>query len=222
MRSTDGDSGPMTYLGVRSRRFTRVLVLLLTGVLVAALSTTAPTDGAAAATTSWVWPLDPPPDVVNGFDPPAQRWDAGHRGVDLAGYAGQRVESAGDGVVSFAGMLGGRGVVTVSHGALRTTYLPVDATVSVGQRVIPGELIGTLAVIGGHCLPRVCLHWGLLRGATYLNPLTLVGAGPIRLLPASGPSTLRRLLMSGPAGGLLDPSSDPSIVTLPDTVFVLP
>jgi hypothetical protein len=68
----------------------------------------------------------------------------------------------------------------------------------------------------------VCLHWGLLRGATYLNPLTLVGAGPIRLLPASGPSTLRRLLMSGPAGGLLDPSSDPSIVTLPDTVFVLP
>lgn len=212
----------MSDLGSQSRPFARVLVVLLAGVLVTALSATSPTHATAAPASSWVWPLDPRPDVANGFEPPAQRWGAGHRGVDLAGYAGQPVLSAGGGVVSFAGMLGGRGVVTVSHGALRTTYLPLDAAVSVGQHVRTGEVIGTLAVIGGHCLPRVCLHWGLLRGSTYLNPLTLVGAGPIRLLPDAGPSTLRRLFMPTQASGPFTPSSEPSIVTVPDSLSVLP
>lgn len=205
----------MTDLGSRSRPFTRVLVMLLAGALFVALSTMAPPHGAAAATAGWVWPLDPRPDVVKAFAPPAQRWSAGHRGVDLAGYASEPVLSAGGGVVSFAGMLGGRGVVTVSHGALRTTYLPVGADVFVGQHVQAGDVIGTLAVIGGHCLPRICLHWGLLRGSTYLNPLTLVGAGPVRLLPDQGRSALRRLFMPTLAGSPLSPSSDPSIATVP-------
>ena len=46
-----------------------------------------------------------------------------------------------------------------------------------------GALIGTLQPMSSHCFPRACLHWGLLRGETYLDPLTLVGAGPVRLLP---------------------------------------
>ena len=37
---------------------------------------------------------------------------------------------------------------------------------------------------GSHCFPRACLHWGWIEGATtYLDPLRLVGAGPVRLLP---------------------------------------
>jgi murein DD-endopeptidase MepM/ murein hydrolase activator NlpD len=191
--TADDHPGSMTDLGSRLRPFTRLLILVLASVLITA-SAVAPSTRALAA-SSWVWPLDPEPEVVAGFDPPDERWNAGHRGVDLAGWAGEPVLSAGDGVVTFAGMLGGRGVVVVSHGLLRTTYLPVDSIVSVGQRVEAGEVIGTLAVIGGHCLPRVCLHWGLLRGSTYLNPLTLVGAGPIRLLPDPGSSTLRGLFM---------------------------
>ena len=132
---------------------------------------------------AWVWPIAPRPVVVHRFAPPEQRWEAGHRGVDLGTVFGAPVRSAGAGVVGFAGVIGGKPVVTVVHGALRTTYEPVVATVRVGQAVLPGEPIGLLAVVGGHCLPRACLHWGLLRGHTYLDPLTLVGAGPIRLLP---------------------------------------
>jgi murein DD-endopeptidase MepM/ murein hydrolase activator NlpD len=181
----------------RQRPLPRVLILFLLGSLLLALAV-APSTRAVAGTT-WVWPLDPQPVVLAGFDPPDDRWGSGHRGVDLAGYAGQSVRSAGDGVVSFAGMLGGRGVVAVTHGALRTTYLPVDADVSVGQRVEAGDVIGTLGVVGGHCLPRICLHWGLLRGSTYLNPLTLVGAGPIRLLPDSPTVSLRPLFMPVPS-----------------------
>ncbi len=133
-----------------------------------------------------VWPLSPDPDVVSGFDPPDSRWGAGHRGVDLAGAVGQQVHAARAGTVSFAGRIAGRGVVVVTHGATRTTYEPVAATVAVGDEVGAGDPLGRLELLGSHCLPRACLHWGLVRGTTYLDPLTLVGAGPVRLLPWSG------------------------------------
>ena len=130
------------------------------------------------------WPLRPRPTVVDGFDPPATRWGAGHRGVDLAGTVGQQVHSALAGTVTFAGRLAGRGVVVVDHGGTRTTYEPVSASVRVGDRVAAGAVIGRLELFGSHCLPRACLHWGLIEGRDhYLDPLTLVGAAPVVLLP---------------------------------------
>jgi murein DD-endopeptidase MepM/ murein hydrolase activator NlpD len=130
------------------------------------------------------WPLSPRPAVVRGFDPPASRWGAGHRGVDLLGSPGQRVHSALPGRVSFAGTIAGRGVVVVDHGDTRTTYEPVDASVAVGDVVAAGAVLGRLQTGGSHCFPRSCLHWGLIEGADhYLDPLTLVGLGPVRLLP---------------------------------------
>lgn len=130
-----------------------------------------------------VWPLRPRPEVVAGFDPPIDPWGSGHRGVDLLGSAGQPVLAALPGRVTFAGMLAGRGVVVVSHGDTRTTYEPVSADLSVGDTVAAGGRVGRLAVFGSHCFPRACLHWGWLRGETYLDPLDLVGGGPVRLLP---------------------------------------
>ena len=148
--------------------------------------------------TTGVWPLDPRPEVVTGFDPPTTTYGAGHRGVDLAGAAGQPVRAALGGVVTYAGLLAGRGVVVVSHGATRTTYEPVDATVRVGDRLADGQVIGRLSWAGSHCPPAACLHWGLLRGDTYLDPLTLVGAGPVRLLPLAGAAP-PVLSVAGPA-----------------------
>jgi hypothetical protein len=55
-----------------------------------------------------------------------------------------------------------------------------------------GGPIGVLELPGGHCFPRACLHWGWLRGETYLDPLRLVRGGPVRLLPLSVlPSAVR-------------------------------
>jgi len=131
-----------------------------------------------------VWPLVPEPAVIAGFDPPADEWGAGHRGVDLLAAPGQVVLAALPGQVSFAGSLAGRGVVVVDHGPTRTTYEPVAATVSVGDPVTAGAALGTLQTGGSHCAPRTCLHWGWIEGAeTYLDPLRLVGGGPVRLLP---------------------------------------
>ena len=75
----------------------------------------------------------------------------------------------------------------VDHGGPRTTYEPVAATVAVGDTVHAGATLGRLELFASHCFPRACLHWGLVEGAGhYLDPLTLVGAGPVRLLPLDG------------------------------------
>src|SRR5271168_5468665 len=75
------------------------------------------------------WPLRPTPTVVRGFDAPSPNWHPGHRGVDLAGTAGQPVYAAGSATVVFAGLLAGRPVVSLAHpGGLHTSYEPVRAT----------------------------------------------------------------------------------------------
>ncbi len=133
----------------------------------------------------WVWPVQPPV-VVRAFDPPPTPYAAGHRGVDLAAVAGQPVETAGAGVVSFAGQVAGIGVVVVRHdGGLRTTYEPVAPAVAAGQQVAAGAVIGH--VTGGHLGCTVCLHFGLRSGVDYLDPLSLFARGPVRLLPVDGP-----------------------------------
>ena len=162
------------------------LVLATSFVLYLGFVAPANAATAPAPVQRGAWPLDPRPEVATGFDPPQEAWGAGHRGVDLLGHAGQPVRTALGGRVTFASGLAGRGVVVVDHGDVRTTYEPVTAIVHVGQLVGRGERIGTLQRASSHCFPRACLHWGLLRGETYLDPLTLVGAGPIRLLPLDG------------------------------------
>lgn len=142
-----------------------------------------------ASASQGVWPVGPDHRVVQGFSPPEHRWGSGHRGVDLAGRPGQAVLAALAGTVTFVGKIAGKPVVVVSHGSRRTTYEPVLAVVTKGRMVDRGQQIGTLTTFQGHCLPRVCLHWGLIEGEqTYLDPMTLLGCGrrPVRLLPVNG------------------------------------
>ena len=134
-----------------------------------------------------VWPL-PEPHVERRFEPPPQPWAAGHRGVDLAGEAGQEVVATGPGTVSFAGSVAGKGVVSIllddsGDPPLRTTYEPVRPEVSAGERVLAGQVVGTLRVRPTHCGEKACLHWGLRRGKRYLDPLSLVRPERPVLLP---------------------------------------
>ncbi|MDO5744624.1 MAG: M23 family peptidase, partial [Micrococcaceae bacterium] len=50
---------------------------------------------------AWTWPLDPEPALLRAFDPPAQRWLSGHRGIDLAADPGNQVSAPSGGIVSF-------------------------------------------------------------------------------------------------------------------------
>lgn len=129
----------------------------------------------------WLPPLSPL-QVLAAFDPPAQDWLPGHRGVDLLALPGAVVTSPALGTVVFAGMVGGRPVVTIDHGALRTTYEPVTARVPVGHTVVGGQEFGVVAA-GGHC-DGVCVHWGALADETYVDPLFLLrGYVPVLKTP---------------------------------------
>ncbi|EWM65436.1 peptidase M23 [Micromonospora sp. M42] len=149
--------------------------------------------GGSATAGRFRWPLPGPPRVARGFDPPPQPWMSGHRGVDLAGAPGAQVRSAGAGTVLFAGSVAGRPVLTVRppRDGLRTTYEPVRSRVTAGTRVDAGTPIGDL--LAGHpgCAEAACLHWGLRRGAEYLDPL---GAARARPGPAAAarPGSRRR------------------------------
>ncbi|WP_225993955.1 M23 family metallopeptidase [Actinomadura rudentiformis] len=141
----------------------------------------APEAWGMPASDAWRWPLGPPaPRIVRGFSPPPAPWSSGHRGVDLAARPGQPVYAAGPGRVSYSGRLAGRGVIAINHGPVRTTYLPVRSQLPLGRPVEAGAHIGVLEA-SSHCA-EPCLHWGLLRDATYLDPLSLVRPR-IRLLP---------------------------------------
>jgi len=129
------------------------------------------------------WPLAPPHPVVRAFEEPSSPYGPGHRGVDLGGVPGAPVLSAGAGVVVFAGPLAGRGVVSVDHpNGLRTTYEPLTPAVAPGRRVAAGAVLGRLRA-GHRGCPSACLHWGVRRGEQYLDPLSLVATGHVRLLP---------------------------------------
>ena len=146
-----------------------------------------PAAVAPRAPEGWRWPLAGTPAVARRFDPPPKPWLPGHRGVDLAAAAGDEVRAAGAGVVAFAGVIAGRGVVSVEHpNGLRTTYEPVDATVRSGDRVAVGMPLGRLAAAHPGCPVPDCLHWGLRRGPVYLNPLLLLRPLRVRLKPLSG------------------------------------
>ncbi|GAA4625532.1 hypothetical protein GCM10023113_18930 [Cellulomonas oligotrophica] len=124
-------------------------------------------------------------EVQRPFEAPPQRWAAGHRGADLAAQDGDAVVAPATGVVTFAGTVVDRGVLTITHpDGRRSSVEPVRPVAAVGTAVAAGDVV---AVVAGpaHCAPLPCLHWGVREGETYVDPLALLpGAGPVVLLPA--------------------------------------
>ncbi|MDJ0337210.1 M23 family metallopeptidase [Cryobacterium sp. PH31-O1] len=119
---------------------------------------------------AWRWPLAGPPLVTRAFLAPASAYASGHRGIDLAAEARQPVLAPHDGVVSFAGPVVDRPVLSIAQpGDVIVTVEPVDAVVAVGDRVRAGQVIGTVGN-GGHCPPG-CLHLGVRLHGFYVSPL---------------------------------------------------
>jgi murein DD-endopeptidase MepM/ murein hydrolase activator NlpD len=90
------------------------------------------------------------------------------------------------GRVSHAGLVAGRGTVSVVHaGGLSSTYEPLVPVVTVGAVVAAGDLLGTLRARDGpaHCGGRACLHLGARRVGSYIDPYPLLLGGRVALLP---------------------------------------
>jgi len=188
-----------------------MLVVMCTGTPPAAaapLGTTSADPGppGGAGTVRYSWPLSPMPAVAVPSREPTHRFGPGHRGVDLVAAPGSAVIAAAPGTVVFAGLLAGRGVVSLQHAdGLRTTYEPVVPVVVAGTTVGPGTVLGTVSAGHGAC-PTACLHWGVRRErGSYLDPLLLVMPTHVRLLPVPEP-------WPGPAsaGELPEPGAQPA------------
>ena len=146
------------------------------------------------------------PRVIRPFEKPAQRWSAGHRGVDLAVPENdRRVYAPAPGKVVFSGTVVNRKVLVIAHpDGRRSTFEPMDETLPVGTTVTAGDVIGTVAVTASGNSERSyrrcstpCLYWGVRQGgargdgsgktAEYVNPMSLLGSKePSILLPVPG------------------------------------
>ena len=124
-------------------------------------------DPGPVGTTGPVRPV--PGEVMRPFEPPTGPYGPGHRGVDLAARAGQPVRAVLSGDVAFAGPVAGTGWVTIVHDdGLRTTYGDVGPTVTRGDSVTAGQVIGRIADGAAH------LDWGAQLDGTYIDPLSLL------------------------------------------------
>jgi len=129
--------------------------------------------------------------LVRGFEEPAGRFGAGHRGVDFGGVPGEPVRAPASGRVTFAGPVVGTTWVTVEIApAVLVTLGPLRRLeVSVGQAATSGDRLGTLA--SGHVSadPSIAaLHLGLRVDGVYVDPLPwLAGLPRPRLAPLSEP-----------------------------------
>lgn len=146
------------------------------------------------------------PRVIHPFEKPAQRWSAGHRGVDLAVPVNdRRVYAPAPGKVVFSGTVVNRKVLVIAHpDGRRSTFEPMDEALPVGTTVAAGDVIGTIAGAADGNSERpyrrcstLCLYWGVRQGgargdgsgktAEYINPMSLLGSKkPSILLPVPG------------------------------------
>jgi hypothetical protein len=131
--------------------------------------------------TGWRWPLDAPINIARPFDLPPEPWLAGHRGVDLAAEPGATIYTPAAGVVSFNGWIVDRHVLVIRHGELASTLEPVISSLAVDDAVHAGQPVGSLVSGEAEHCPG-CLHWGVRRGDTYLDPTLLVEPRPRAVL----------------------------------------
>ncbi|WP_084157034.1 M23 family metallopeptidase [Haematomicrobium sanguinis] len=167
----------------------RTHLALVAGLLVSVALVLVGTGSALAgvgAPAGWAWPLSPVPEVVRDFDKPPKNWMPGHRGVDLAAGAGQEVLAPADGTVWFVGVVVDRPVLSVRHdNGVLTSYEPVESELKVGDRVLRGEVIGTVAAMLHD--GQSAIHWGAREDGEYVNPLQFVReTRPSVLLPWNG------------------------------------
>jgi murein DD-endopeptidase MepM/ murein hydrolase activator NlpD len=105
---------------------------------------------------------------------PVLKYTRAHQGVDYGTPTGTPVWAVADGAVTFAGTKGGYGrTVTVRHAngftSLYAHLSRLGEGVAAGKRVAQKQVIGYTGTSGLSTGPH--LHFGLLRGPQYVNPL---------------------------------------------------
>jgi murein DD-endopeptidase MepM/ murein hydrolase activator NlpD len=143
--------------------------------------------GSPQGAPRWLWPVAPPHAVTRPFEAPATAYGPGHRGIDIAATPGAEVHAPADGTVSFSGVVVDRPVVSIQHAdGLVSSVEPVVPSVSAGEAVVAGQVIGTLADAPRH-EPDGGLHLGARLHGEYVDPALLLAALRHAVLLPLGP-----------------------------------
>ncbi|CAO1652530.1 Peptidase M23 domain-containing protein [Salinibacterium sp. NYA9b] len=149
-----------------------ILAFLVVAAAGASANATTPTD--------WDWPVEAPHPIIRPYIAPDTAYSAGHRGIDIGAGTTTEVRAPSAGVVHFAGVVVDRPVLSLRHsGGLITSYEPVTTTLSRGDPVQQGDVIGELQP--GHC-SVTCIHFGVRLDGEYVSPLNYLGAIPRAIL----------------------------------------
>lgn len=147
-------------------------------------TTAASADHAAHCTAGLMWPFNSSRRVSRPFDGPAQPWLAGHRGIDIPAVAGENIRAPARGVVSFAGRVAGKQVVSIRHGALTSSFEPASTLFAVGTTVPAGQPFAVVEATGSDHCDHACIHWGVRHGRdAYRDPEQELHSRRIALKP---------------------------------------
>jgi hypothetical protein len=152
----------------------------------------------AVASVPWSWPVTGA--IVRGFDPPDSPYGAGHRGIDIAAPVGTTILAPMDGVVSFAGPVGGKLFLTIDHGGGVTSTCSwlTSLLVRKGAHVARGQPVATTG--WGHAdLTVPHLHFSVRLDGVYVDPL-------VYLSPIAVSSFIRLAPLDEATAGLMAPS----------------
>jgi len=175
------------------------LALQCLAILSLAIGTLVVSSPASAGVLSftWIWPVDAPHRVIREFMAPATEYGPGHRGIDIAADTGAQVRAPAAGRVLFSGSVAGRGVLTIEHpNDVVSTIEPIEASVSVGDVVSSGDVVGVVAppdVVWDASHVCSCVHLGARYRGSYVSPRTLLEQARTAVLKpwGDGPTTTR-------------------------------
>ena len=105
---------------------------------------------------------------------PVRKYTSHHNGVDFAAPPYAHIRAVTDGTVIFSGKHGGFGkLVTISHpNGFATLYGHLDElNVSIGSRVVAGQIIGRVGATGTATGPH--LHFEVRKDGKPIDPLIL-------------------------------------------------
>ena len=191
---------------------------------VVALVTTAALVIASSA-AAWTWPLGGK--VLQPYSLGSDPYAAGqHRGIDVAGAAGEPVRAPAGGTVSFAGVVPSQGkTVTIQFEgggfAVSLTHL-AEISVSEGAVVNEGDPVGTAGVSGGAEWSEPYVHLGIRTSPAadgYVDPLTLLPPRGVPRPPAPPPAPAP---VAEPPVARPAPGSAPAPVTKPPAPSATP
>jgi murein DD-endopeptidase MepM/ murein hydrolase activator NlpD len=115
----------------------------------------------------FIWPVNGR--LTSRFGP---RWGSFHAGIDLAAPTGTPIKASKDGIVAFAGWMGGYGnMILIDHGGGHTTGYGHQSRLAVrkGQYVDQGQIIGYVGSTGHSTGPH--LHFEVRVNGVARNPL---------------------------------------------------